>query len=408
MPTPRVMKMDGPRITTGEVVFPTSLWQTPNAIRASEFDKGNSQGYFIDSVNGVKFFAYVGLPTKDIRGKAVSESNKVPAVVCVHGGGGIAFYEWVDFWTNRGYAAIAMCTDQNVPTVTGNNQTAISNANHTDVSSYSVGGQSFNLGPDNPGGFSDYRKPVIEQWAYHAIATVIASNSFIRSFPVVDGTKVALTGISYGSFLTCQAAAHDDRYACAVPIYGSYCQSIGDTNFSSYFNAIGEEGKAALWDNDAIMEGNKTPFYFVNSNLDQFFSILGNDASCRAMQGSKMVLKHNAPHSHEMGGMRIAEVHAYIDSVCYELDRIPTFTKQPTIDDMTAKVSFAKGVTLDKARVYYTNETVLNENTLWRRENCDYIDGEIFIEVPADTTYCYLNVMDSYKNEVTSYVINMR
>lgn len=407
VPNPRVMKMDGPRITEGEVVFPTSLWQTPNAIRAPEFDKGKSQGYFIDSVNDVKFFAYVGLPETDYRGNAVSESNKVPAVVLVHGGGGTAFYEWVDFWTERGYAAIAMCTDQNVPTVTGNNQTAINNANHTKVSSYSVGGQSFNLGPDNPSQFADFRKPVNEQWAYHAIATVIASNSFIRSFPVVDGTKVALTGISYGSFLTCQAAAHDDRYACAVPIYGSYCQSIGDTQFPSYFNAIGEEKKAMLWDNDEVMVGNKTPFFFVNSNLDQFFSVLGNDASCRKMPSSKMVLKHNLAHGHEMGGMLIYEVHAYIDSICNKLTRIPTFTKQPTKEDMTAKVSFAKGVTLSRSMVYYTNATVLNQYTVWNRSYCDYIDDEILIDVPIDTTYCYLNVTDSYQNEVSSYVISM-
>jgi len=44
-------------------------------------------------------FAYLGVPDSD---------TPVPGMVCVHGGGGKAFAEWVQMWVDRGYAAIAM------------------------------------------------------------------------------------------------------------------------------------------------------------------------------------------------------------------------------------------------------------------------------------------------------------
>ena len=47
-----------------------------------------------------RVFAYLGIPE--------SIDEKVPAMVCIHGGGGKAFKEWVELWVKRGYAAISM------------------------------------------------------------------------------------------------------------------------------------------------------------------------------------------------------------------------------------------------------------------------------------------------------------
>ena len=53
-----------------------------------------------------RFFAWLGLPKM----KSVKKGAKVPGVVLVHGGGGTAYTQWVEEWTERGYAAIAMDT----------------------------------------------------------------------------------------------------------------------------------------------------------------------------------------------------------------------------------------------------------------------------------------------------------
>lgn len=82
------MKTDGQLYTGGEVKFPAALWETPTAERYDALDREalNVEGYFIDSVQGTKVFAFVGLP------EGASAENPVPGIVLVHGGGGTAFF----------------------------------------------------------------------------------------------------------------------------------------------------------------------------------------------------------------------------------------------------------------------------------------------------------------------------
>ena len=55
-----------------------------------------------------KVFAYLGYPE--------DTSCKVPAIVLVHGGGGVPFASWVKRWNRLGYAAIAMSVTGDFPT----------------------------------------------------------------------------------------------------------------------------------------------------------------------------------------------------------------------------------------------------------------------------------------------------
>ena len=77
-------------------------------------DKDNIRANFFHSVcegRKTEVFGYLVLPE--------NTEGKVPAVVLVHGGGGTAFDDWVKLWTDRGYAALAIDTEGNVP-VKGN------------------------------------------------------------------------------------------------------------------------------------------------------------------------------------------------------------------------------------------------------------------------------------------------
>ena len=153
------MKTDGQLYTGNAVEFPDSLWETPKSERYDEFDRDGLgvYGYFIESVQNTQVFAYVGIP------EGATKENPVPGVVLVHGGGGTAFFQWVSYWVKRGYAAIAMDTDGNMPVETS----LMSNNNHqVSIKAH---------GPSNTR-FADWKKPIEEQWAYHATAAVLASH----------------------------------------------------------------------------------------------------------------------------------------------------------------------------------------------------------------------------------------
>lgn len=380
------MKTDGQLYTGGEIRFPASLWQTPQAERYDALDRDalGVQGYFIDSVQDTKVFAFVGIP------ESASAENPVPGVVLVHGGGGTAFFEWVSYWVKRGYAAVAMDTDGNMPVETSrmnNNDHAASIRTH---------------GPANAG-FSDWQKPVEEQWAYHAIASVIVCNSFLRGFEGVDGTRIGLTGISYGSFLTCQAAAYDDRFCFAAPVYGSLDQSVGDTLWAG----IMKDRKKELWDDNVILQGNKTPFFYLNSNIDQFFSVLATTESDKKTANSQMLLKYGFLHGHDLGGLQVPDLFAFADNICLGTPGLPLITEQPTAQKQTAAVKLPHGVTVDEVTGYYTRSTVLKEDSVWLPVAGDFANGIAEVSIPGNATYFYMNIADSRDLEASSHVVKL-
>ncbi len=381
------VKTDGQLYTGGEVKFPSSLWQTPAAERYDAVDMGTHprvEGYFIDSVQETKVFAYVAVP------ETASPQNPVPGIVLVHGGGGTAFYEWVAFWVNRGYAAIAMDTEGNMPT-------ASSRMNNNDH-----GPSVRNHGPLNAA-FNDFYKPVEQQWAYHAAAAVIACNSYLRSLPCVDPDRIGITGISYGGFLTCQVAAYDDRFCFAAPVYGSLDQRFGDTWFGQFFK--NDARKAALWDDNAILAGCKTPFFYLNGNVDSAFSVIATTLSDQKTEYSQMLLKYNFPHGHDIGGLQVPEVYAFADNICLGTAGLVEITEQPTAVNQQVKLKVPAGISIESVTGYYTTSDVLKETTFWTPVGGDYKDGVGEVSVPGNAKYFYINVKDSRNLEVSSHVI---
>lgn len=226
-----------------------SLSQTPE-FEWSEGKTVRSLYYRSEPFKGkpTRVFAYYASPGTLANDPA--KDNNLPGIVLVHGGGGTAFSEWAQLWASRGYAAIAM-----------------------DLAGC---GPKYERMPDGGPGQSDSVKfgeiqaPITDQWTYHAVANVIRAHSLIRSFPEVDSKRTALTGISWGGYLTCIVAGLDNRFKAAVPVYG--CGFLHENSvWLKQFEKMSTENKAKwiqLWDPSMYVGSAAMPMLFVNGGKD--------------------------------------------------------------------------------------------------------------------------------------------
>jgi cephalosporin-C deacetylase-like acetyl esterase len=227
------------------------LWDLDHLGKAPEFSWYNktsrvrSLHYKAEPFEGqaTDVFAYYATPGT-LAGDPSKDKN-LPAIVLLHGGGGGAFSRWAELWASRGYAAIAM-------SLVGSGTDM--KERHTrpwqdDV--FSVTG------------------PPREQWVYHAVSDAILAHSLIRSFPEVDQNRTAITGYSWGGYLTCIAASVDHRFKAAVPVYG--CGFLHDNSvFKGKFPQREADRKRAvkLWDPSSYMEMCEVPVLMCDGGTD--------------------------------------------------------------------------------------------------------------------------------------------
>ena len=315
------------------------------------------------------FFAWLGLP------KGASADKKVPGVVLVHGGGGTAFVQWVEEWTERGYAAIAMDTVGCRP-----------------VQRFEGANCRVDLKGDRPGMIHDFdweAANIKDGWTAHAVATVIRSHSFLRSLPEVDADRIGITGISWGGYLTCITSAVDERFACAVPVYG--CGFLGEFE-GPVKNA--PESWLKLCDPCMFLCSVKCPILFVNRPVDTAYyweqwlrsSMLPPKAlrSCRLGFG----------HSHAAG--RVPEAPLFLDVFCKGAPKLPTLDKQSVVDGvLTAK--FQSESPVERATFAWSedDDSVPAPQRNWQEAPAEIKGNIIFAPVPTNAKRFYLNLFDA-------------
>ena len=130
-----------------------------------------------------------------------------PSVVCVHGGWGTAFHEWMAKWNDHGYADICMDLEGHYP---------INKTERREDGRFATEYPGLN----RAGIFNDFEEPVDEQRYYHAVAEAILAHSLIRSYPEVNPDKTGITGISRLGALTSTIMDMDNRFKFAIPVYG--------------------------------------------------------------------------------------------------------------------------------------------------------------------------------------------
>ncbi len=353
-------------------------WNLTELRQVPEYQWGESVGgirqvyYRNEQYQGhpTRVFAWFGRPNR--------AEEAVPGIVLVHGGGGKAFREWVQMWVERGYAAIAM-----------------------DLAGCGPDGTRL---PDGGPGQSDGDKfapfdedSVSRMWTYHAIAAVIRAHSLLAAQEGVDARRIAVTGISWGGYLTCIAAGVDDRFAAAVPVYGCgflHENSVWLPRFQSLDPQLRERW-IRYFDPSQYLGLVKSPIFFLNGTNDFAYPLDSYRKSYELVPGKKWIrIEVRMRHSHP-DGWAPAEIGWFVDSVCRDGARLPELG-EPRIESGRVVANAHSDLPLVSAGLHYTRDEGPWQNRNWISEPARLENGQVLAEVPAGPVQAvFLSVTDA-------------
>ena len=365
---------------------PEFKWETSEGSVRSLFYKGEPyQG------KPTRVFAYYATP-----GSLQGDSNldkDLPAVVLVHGGGGTAFREWAELWARRGYAAIAMDLAGYRPHEGVNQHKRENRTRLADG------------GPDQGDGekFGSIDKPADQQWPYHAVANVIRGHSLLRSFPEVDADRTALTGISWGGYLTCIVSGVDNRFKAAVPVYG--CGYLHENSaWLARLNGMSSKQRerwVRLWDPSRYLPAVSMPILFVNGTNDFAYPLDSYMKSAAAVPGLKQFrITVKMPHGHPSGWAPM-EIGLFIDHHLRDGAALAAIDT-PIVADGRVRAAIRSKVAFVKSELHFTTDTKPINQRAWQTMPAT-IDGEAVLAdaPPAGTTAWFLTVTDE-RGAITS------
>ena len=333
--------------------------------------------------NATRVFAYYASP------KTLGQSvdNNVPGIVLVHGGGGTAFDNWAMLWAKRGYAAIAMdlagCGEERKRLPDGG-----PDQSHTEK-------------------FSAIDEPLENQWAYHAVANVVRGHSLLRSLDGVDVDRTALTGISWGGYLTCIVAGLDDRFKVAMPVYG-----CGFLRENSVWKS-GEFGKMTmlqsdkwhrLWDPSSYIGYAKMPLMFLNGTNDFAYPMDSYAKTCALVRSKKNYsIQLNMKHGHIFD---FPEFFIFVDQYILNGTPMPEVAR-PVVKKNKVSALVKSETKLIEAKLYYTSDPhEQNRTRMWKTVdlalNGNLIHGDA---PPNNVKVWYVAVRDERKAIASSELI---
>jgi glycerophosphoryl diester phosphodiesterase/dienelactone hydrolase len=342
-----------------------------------------------------RVFAYYATPGT-LAGD-VSKDKNLPAMVLIHGGGGTAFRDWAELWAKRGYAAIAM-------DLAGSRPIEGKNAHQRENRERLPDG-----GPDqgNETKFDAIAEPVTEQWPYHAVASAIKAHSLLRSFPEVDASRTAVTGISWGGYLTCIVAGVDSRFKAAVPVYG--CGFLNDNSVwlpqFARMTAEQRERWVRLWDPSRYLPAVTMPILFLNGTNDNAYPLDSYLKSFDAVPGQKQIrITINMPHGHPPGWAP-QEIGLFIDQHLRGGEALPV-VREPKVDDGKVRVRVDSAVKVREAALHWTAEATAINKRNWQTAAAK-VDGNTIVTdaPPADSTAWFVTVTDERGAIVSSRVV---
>jgi dienelactone hydrolase len=374
-------------------VAQTKLWDLRQLSKAPAFKwldtTSNIRSLSFQSVDfkgaRTEVFAYYSDPDVYARKKT---GHKFPGVVLAHGGGGMAFRQWVEKWAAAGYAAIAI-----------------------DFGGKDGNGKKMQYPGPEPTEENQFKiaekETLKDAWTYHSVSSIILAHSWLLAQPQIQKNKTAITGISWGGYLTCLAASVDNRFKAAVPVYGCGYYDESDA-FKVQLKTLSAEAQRrwmTYLDPSAYLASSKMPFLFLNGNKDAFYNVVPYHKTYQLVNKSRRSVSiiPDMLHSH-IDGWEPVEIKAFIDQELYgkrQLAKVKKVSETPS----HLLLHYQPAVPLASAAFYYSNDvTSTNAQRRWIRQDAA-IDAKKKIvstpQIPGGFKYGFFHLKD-IKNQSVS------
>jgi len=328
-------------------------------------------------------FAYYATPGSVLGDESLDKD--LPAVVCIHGGGGTAFREWVELWAKRGYAAIAM-------DLAGSRPVEGENPNKQENRTRLPDGGPFH---DDKHKFGRIDEEVNQQWPYHAVGNAILAHSLIRSFPEVNKNRTGVTGISWGGYLTCIVAGIDSRFRAAVPVYGCGYLNENSTWLNHFARMSPEQKKrwVTLWDPQQYLPAVSMPILLVNGTNDFAYPLDSYMKSYQAVPADvhkQLSITVKMPHGHQ-AGWKPPQIGHFMDQWLKRGEPLP-MVGQPKRDGDQVKLTYDTA-SVAKAAIHWTvDDKAVNKHD-WKTAQATVQEDIILAPAPPkEAKLWYLTV----------------
>ncbi len=366
------------------IPFAKSLWQEPQYFFDEELDNQGCKALFIrsDYNNQESYaFAYLGLPEGELKDK--------PAVLLIHGGGGTAYYEWVNAWKDRGYVALAIDLEGHIPNKTGAITDAPGDLYH--ASTYTAP-HNQNLGDEN--------EDITLTWLHYACRTSIIANSFLHHYAGVNPYKIGVCGVSWGGYITSIISGYDDRFAFAIPYYCITDMVDGPCPIGTY---IKSHRSFEIFDNAEPLKYIETPFLYIGSNTDTHSNIEQASEIVSSMKNGHISIINRMLHSH-FHALSSVEQFLFAENVLAKKEKLLI----NFVDAEHLLITLPQGRKILEGEIFFTMDEEINKDTSWRSSSLD-IDNltttkVIDTKIREGATYYYASLIDEKGAVYTSKI----
>ena len=333
-------------------------------------------------------FAYIGIPNTPM------PKDGYPAVVVAHGGGGCAFYEWIEYWNGKGFVAIA-------PDFYGNEYGSLTKKERD----HCVGC----IDEMPAGSFMNTAKEYRDSWTYHAVSNCILAYNVLRDTGKVNPEKIAMTGISWGSVVACIVSGVDKRFKAFGVVYGGgfVYETPCFEKDTGYISRKGDSEWIACFDPISYLPQNDKPTMFTFGADESCFSPWNNMRSARLCKGEVCyAVKESLFHSHRWNDDdEMRHIYLFINSV---INGTPMpFTVQSAVlveNALFAKVD--KPQSVERAKLVFTFSNLEEDSREWKWTStpATRTNDSFMAEIPTSATAWFMEFTDNQANKMTEFI----